>query len=87
MPALMKKSMTLPRNGRSGAGVRSVALRRKLLLGAIAVMLSALLPGCAADKHPSQKETSLANAAKDVSIPLEAGTMKNPLPETDEVLS
>jgi mono/diheme cytochrome c family protein len=50
-------------------------------------MLGALLQGCAAGKHPSQEETSLANAAKDVTIPLEAGKMKNPLPETDEVLS
>jgi cytochrome c553 len=46
-----------------------------------------LLQGCTANKQPSQGETSLANAAKDVTIPLEAGKMKNPLPETDEVLS
>jgi mono/diheme cytochrome c family protein len=43
--------------------------------------------GCAADKQPSQDESKLANAAKDVAIPLEAGRMKNPLPETDEVVS
>jgi hypothetical protein len=33
------------------------------------------------------KKTALANAAKDVTIPLEAGKMKNPLPETDEVVN
>ena len=57
------------------------------MLGAISAMLGALLQGCAAGKQPSQEETSLANAAKDVTIPLEAGKMKNPLPQTDEVLS
>jgi mono/diheme cytochrome c family protein len=46
-----------------------------------------LLPGCSADKHPSREETSLANAAKDVTIPLEAGKKKNPLPESDQVVS
>ena len=50
-------------------------------------MLGALLQGCSADKHPSQDETNLANVAKDVTIPLEAGKMQNPLPETDEVVS
>jgi mono/diheme cytochrome c family protein len=67
-------------------GDRSVALKHKLMLGVISAMWGALLPGCTADKHPSQGETSLANAAKDVTIPLEAGKMKNPLPQTDEVV-
>ena len=62
----------------------SVGLR---MLGVTGAMLGALLAGCAADKNPSKGETSLANAAKDVTIPLEAGKMKNPLPETDEVAS
>src|ERR1700689_5602131 len=57
------------------------------MLGVISAMLGGLLTGCAADKHPSQDETSVANAAKDVVIPLEAGKMKNPLPQTDEVVS
>src|SRR6204780_5743327 len=57
------------------------------MLGVISAMLGGLLTGCAADKHPSQDETSVANAAKDVAIPLEAGKMKNPLPETAEVVS
>jgi mono/diheme cytochrome c family protein len=49
--------------------------------------LSAVLLGCTAGKQPSEEETRLANAAKDVAIPLEAGKMKNPLPETDDVVS
>jgi mono/diheme cytochrome c family protein len=65
----------------------SVALKHKLMLGVISAMLGALLTGCTAEKHPSQGETSLANAAKDVTIPLEAGKMKNPVPETAEVVS
>jgi mono/diheme cytochrome c family protein len=64
-----------------------VVLKRKLMLGVIGATLGALLQGCTADKQPSKGETTLANAAKDVSIPLEAGNKKNPLPETDEVVS
>ncbi len=65
----------------------SVALEHKLMLGVIVAMLGALLAGCSADKPPSREETTLTNAAKDVVIPLEAGKMKNPLPERDEVAS
>jgi mono/diheme cytochrome c family protein len=64
-----------------------MVLKHKLMLGVTGGILAVLLPGCTADKHPSREETALANAAKDVVIPLEAGMMKNPLPETDEVVS
>jgi mono/diheme cytochrome c family protein len=87
MPQLMGESVGLPRIGEWGGGARSVALKHKLMLGVISAMLGALLQGCAAGKQPSQEESSLANAAKDVTIPLEAGKMKNPLPETAEVVS
>jgi hypothetical protein len=70
MPELMRESVGLPWIGRWGGGDRSVALKLKLMLGVISAMLGALLPGCTADKHPSQGETSLVNAAKDVTIPL-----------------
>src|ERR1700753_64864 len=59
----------------------------ELMRACAGAMVAALLAGCAADKHPSQGETSLANAAKDVTIPLEAGKMQNPLPQTDQVVS
>jgi mono/diheme cytochrome c family protein len=68
-------------------GGHRAAPKPNLLLGVTGAVLGALLPGCAADKPPSQAETSVANAAKDVVIPLEAGKMKNPLPETGEVVS
>jgi mono/diheme cytochrome c family protein len=70
-----------------GRKERSAALKHKLMLGLISAMLGAWLQGCTADKPPSREGAALANAAKDVAIPLEAGGKKNPLPETDEVVS
>jgi mono/diheme cytochrome c family protein len=87
MPELMRKFVGLPWIGGWRVSDHSMVLKHKLMLGMISAMLGALLQGCAAGKPPSQEETSLANAAKDVTIPLEAGKMKNPLPETDEVVS
>jgi mono/diheme cytochrome c family protein len=84
---LVTKSVGRPWSVGWGKGDRGVALKRKLRLGVITAMLGALLPGCTADKQPSRGETTLANAAKDVVIPLEAGGKKNPLPETEEVVS
>jgi len=60
-------------------------LKHKLVFGVLGVMVGALLQGCS-NKQPSREETTLADAAKDVIIPLEAGRKTNPLPETDEVL-
>jgi mono/diheme cytochrome c family protein len=74
------------RISRRGGNDCCAALKHKLTLGVIGAMLGALLAGCKAD-NPSQGETNLANAAKDVTIPLEAGKMQNPLPETAEVVS
>ena len=86
MPELMRKS-GLMWNGVGRGYDRRVVFRHGLMLGVLGAMLGALLQGCTAGKAPSQGETSLANAAKDVTIPLEAGKMKNPLPETNEVVS
>jgi mono/diheme cytochrome c family protein len=87
MPERMRESVGLPWMGGWRAKNRRVALKQKLMLGVISgAMLGALLQGCAANK-PSQEETNLANAAKDVAIPLEAGKKQNPLPETDEIVS
>jgi mono/diheme cytochrome c family protein len=72
---------------RSRGTGHSAALRQRLILGAIGAMLGALLQGCTAGKQPSKEETGLANAAKDVVIPLEAGRKTNPFPDSDDVLS
>jgi mono/diheme cytochrome c family protein len=82
-----ERMVSLPWIGRLGEVCRSVAPKRKAMLGATCAILCALLQGCTAGKAPSRGESSLANAAKDVTIPLEAGKMKNPLPETAEVIS
>ena len=87
MPEPIKKSMRLSWIGQRGEVDRSGPLKHKLMLCVISAMLGALILGCTADKRPSQGETSLANATKDVTIPLQAGKMQNPLPETDEVVS
>jgi mono/diheme cytochrome c family protein len=87
MPVLMTGTVGLPGIGGPGRGDRTVPLKHKLIVGVISAVLGALLPACTADKQPSKEETTLANAGKDVTIPLKAGMMKNPLPETDEVVS
>jgi mono/diheme cytochrome c family protein len=87
MPELMGESFGLPRIAGWGVGDRSGALKQKLVFGVISAMLGALLSGCTANKPPSDGETNLANAAKDVTIPLEAGKMQNPQPNTDEIVS
>lgn len=46
-------------------------------------MLLFVMSGCSASKKPSKLETALANAAKDVVVPLEAKRLKNPFPATD----
>jgi hypothetical protein len=57
-----------------------------ITLGALLVTLTSVISGCTAHKQPSKVETTLANMAKDVVIPIEAEGNKNPLPDTDEVL-
>ena len=54
------------------------------LLGAT---LGSLMLGCTAHQQPSRVETALANAAKDVVIPIQAENTKNPLPDSQEVLN
>jgi mono/diheme cytochrome c family protein len=87
MRELMGGSVNLRWKGQSSGNHRRMAQKHKLMLGAICAILGALLQGCRADKQPSQEETNLANAAKDVTIPLEAGKKQNPLPDTNEVVS
>ena len=52
-------------------------------LSVAVVMLVFSLSGCSANKKPSKLETALANAAKDIVVPLEAKNLKNPFPATD----
>lgn len=50
---------------------------------AIFIFLSALIAAaasCTANKRPSKVETILANAAKDVAIPIQATNLQNPFP-------
>lgn len=54
------------------------------VLGVVAGALVLLTSGCPASKKPSKLETTLANMAKDVVIPLEAQKLKNPASATDE---
>lgn len=87
MPQLTGNTDGLPWIGERGGNDRPVALKHKLMLGVAGLMLGTLLQGCSAAKHSSQDETTLANAAKDVAIPLEAGKKNNPLPETAAIVS
>ncbi len=57
-------------------------LRSRALMGILCVLLS----GCSADKQPSQLETVLANLAKDVVIPIQAQTLENPVPASEQVI-
>lgn len=54
---------------------------------AIASAMALLLVGCSAHSKPSAIETKLANAAKDVVIPLEAESTVNPTPDTPLTLA
>lgn len=55
--------------------------RRWLSVAVVALVV--LVSGCSASKKPSKLETVLANAAKDVVVPLEAKSLRNPFPATD----
>jgi mono/diheme cytochrome c family protein len=87
MPEAIGKSVGLPRIGGWSGSARRIEIKHTLVLGLAGAILGALLQGCRADKQPSPEETNLANAAKDVTIPLEAGKKTNPLPDTNEVVS
>jgi hypothetical protein len=52
---------------------------KRCTLGLSMSMLVVILGGCTADKRPTKVETTLANMAKDVVIPIEAENKTNPL--------
>ena len=58
----------------------------RLTLGVLIVALAAFMIGCTAHAQPSKTETTLANVAKDLVIPVEAEHKKNPVPDTEEVV-
>ena len=86
MSEALEQSVSLTRIGGWSGKDRSFEIKHKLVIGVAGAILGTLLQGCRADKQPSPEETNLANAAKDVTIPLEAGKKQNPLPETGEVV-
>ena len=61
--------------------MRRTSQSRRLSLIALALLSSA----CTANRSPSKIETALANMAKDVVIPIEAETLKNPFPQSEQV--
>lgn len=87
MLKFIREFVDLPWISRLAENDRRVALKCRLMLGVISAMMGVSFQGCTANKQPSQQETSLADAAKDIAIPLEAGEKKNPLSETNEVVS
>ena len=87
MSEFVRKSVDRLQIGRQAGNAGCVALRPKLMLGLVSAILGLSLQGCTAGKQPSQGEADLANAAKDVTIPLEAGKKQNPMPDTVEVVS
>ena len=58
----------------------------RLTLGVLIVALAAFMIGCTAHAQPSKTETTLANVAKDLVIPVEAEHKKNPVPDTEEAV-
>lgn len=59
-------------------------VRRMKRANGVILVLTLLASGCTAHKQPWSVETALANAAKDVVIPMEAQKLSNPLPSTPE---
>jgi mono/diheme cytochrome c family protein len=55
-------------------------------LTVLVALLAGLTLGCTAHKQPSRVETTLANMAKDVVIPIEARHSADPLPASQEVV-
>ena len=64
-----------------------VPFRLRLTLRLLGATLGLLMLGCTAHKQPSRVETTLANMAKDVIIPMEAEDKKDPLPDSQDVLN
>lgn len=60
--------------------------KHRLTLAVLIVALAAFMLGCTAHAQPSKTETTLANVAKDLLIPVEAEHKKNPVLDTEEAV-
>src|SRR5579884_249493 len=59
---------------------------RQAVRGILLGVLIAAAASCSANKRPSKMETMLANAAKDVAIPIQATDLQNPFPANPETI-
>jgi mono/diheme cytochrome c family protein len=59
---------------------------KRFIASAICSAVGICMASCTASKRPSRVERALANAAKDVVIPIEAQNLKNPTPNTTIVI-
>lgn len=66
----------------ASALMKSVRVASGILFAAAVI----LLPSCTANKKASSLETTLADVAKDVAIPLEADSVGDPIPSSDETI-
>lgn len=79
--ALRRHSMFFPR---SDGGIKPPLRGSQQVAGLFLLVLAAIVTSCTANKRPSKVETMLANAAKDVAIPIQATSAKNPVPDGTE---
>jgi mono/diheme cytochrome c family protein len=61
--------------------------RGRLLGAGFLVALAFPLSACTAHEKPSTVETAMANVAKDIVIPIETESLKNPLPSNQQVVT
>jgi hypothetical protein len=58
----------------------------RLIASAVCGAVGIWMASCMALQKPSRVEEALANAAKDVVIPIQAQNLKNPIPDTPDVV-
>lgn len=59
---------------------------RQAVTGLSLCALAVMAISCSANKRPSKVETALANAAKDVAIPIQASNLKNPFSASQKAI-
>ncbi|MGO8792945.1 MAG: cytochrome c [Terriglobia bacterium] len=64
-----------------------LSIRKRLLAAGFLLLVVIQFSGCTAHDKPSTVERALANAAKDLVIPMEAENLKNPLTSDEQVVS